>query len=203
MTYTLWSRGRLLGQTELAYRQAIPGLRAGDFFPNELGERLMPIIDGVGPALMALSDTTEAVLRTNPSAHREDDWPAGVRQTTQYADAMSITDELESLRLELRDSAGAVVETQHLWLRDTHRLIALGQAVEDRLSEEMTDEMRAEIDEEVAEMLGHLDPADEAMPWERDSDDDPDDEAADWPRYQIFVCFPEYQPFGRPAYPTD
>ena len=52
MPYTLWSRGRLIGQTELAYARSFPGLRAGDFEPSALGETLMPIIIGVGVPLI-------------------------------------------------------------------------------------------------------------------------------------------------------
>jgi hypothetical protein len=128
MPYTVWSRGRLLGETELAYRRAMPFFRAGDFSPSELGEKLMPIIVGMPPALKALYDVTAEAPR-QPSADSSDDqvhdYPEAVRRSTEYADVMSIGDELESLALELRDPSGAVVDTEDVWVNDTHRLIAI------------------------------------------------------------------------------
>ena len=158
MAYTLWSRGRLLGETELAYRRAWPTLMAGDFFPNELGDRLMTIITGVGPALFALSDVSEEVARTNPEAVRSDDWPDGVRQTSEYADAMSLSDELESLDLELRNAHGAVVETERLWIQDTHRLLAMAELEDDDPldDENMSDELREAIEHDIAIMEEHF-----------------------------------------------
>lgn len=35
MSYTLWSRGRLLGTTDLAYVRCMPRLRAGDLHPAD------------------------------------------------------------------------------------------------------------------------------------------------------------------------
>jgi hypothetical protein len=180
--YTLWSRGRLLGETELAYRRAWPTLMAGDFFPNELGERLMPIITGVGPALFALSDVSEEVARANPEAVRSDDWPDGVRQTSEYADAISLSDELESLDLELRSADGAVVETERLWIQDTHRLLAMAELEDDDPldDEEMSDELRESIEHDIAIMEEHFASLEmEDRPWEPEKE---------FPRYQIFAA---------------
>ena len=130
MPYTLWSRGRLLGETELAYRRAWPCFRAGDFAPNELGEKLMPIIVGVGPALTSLYDVHAEAIRRQPiekDTDPERDYPEQVRRSTEYADAVSIADELESLALELRDATGAVVDTEDIWINDTYRLVAIGR----------------------------------------------------------------------------
>jgi hypothetical protein len=49
MPYTVWSRGRLVGESELAYAQAFPDMRMGDFQPSPVGETLLPIILGVAP----------------------------------------------------------------------------------------------------------------------------------------------------------
>lgn len=131
MPYTLWSRNRLIGSSELAYRRSFPKLRVGDFEPTELGEKLMPIIVGVGPALSALYEASERVRREQRKKgirrSRRGDWSPEVKQTTEYADAMSLPDELESLALELRDPNGGVVETESIWLQDTHRLVALAR----------------------------------------------------------------------------
>jgi len=156
----LWSRGRLLGESELAYRRQLPGLRVGDFQPSPLGESLMPIIVGVGPALKALHEVAEEVWEAQPRKGRRSrrrGWPKEVLQTTEYADAMSLPDELASLALELRDSAGAVIATEDIWLQDTHRLLALA---------------REEMSNEYPDME-----FDDPEPWE-----------PEFPRYQIYVA---------------
>lgn len=162
MPYTVWSRGRLIGESELAYRQAFPKLRVGDFQPSELGETLMPVMLGEGPALNALY---EASIRLNEEGEAVDrakdtgDWPAAVKRTTEFADAMSIHDEVESLALELHDSTGAVVATESIWFQDTHRLVALAR-------------------EELAQVYPDMD----------FEDDDPEPWEPAPPRYQIYVA---------------
>jgi hypothetical protein len=164
MPYTLWSRNRLIGSSELAYRRSFPKLRVGDFEPTELGEKLMPIIVGVGPALSALYEVSQRVRREQRKKgirrSRRADWPPEVKETTECADAMSLPDELESLALELRDPSGTVVETESIWLQDTHRLVALAR-------------------EELAEVYPDMEFEDEREPWEPEP-----------PRYQIYVELP-------------
>jgi len=128
MPYTVWSRGRLVGHSELAYARVYPDMRMGDFEPTALGEALMPIIVGVSPALRALYD----VLEKMPDAGRggsphDSGFPPEVRRTTEYADVVSTQDEIEALALQLHDSAGKIVRTEWLWFQDTHRLIALAR----------------------------------------------------------------------------
>ena len=54
--HTVWSRGRLLGQSELGPERSFPGMRMGDFEPSPIGERLLPVILGVSPAVKALCE---------------------------------------------------------------------------------------------------------------------------------------------------
>ena len=173
MPYTLWSRNRLVGASELAYRRAFPGLRVGDFEPTELGEKLMPIILGVGPALSALYEVSQRARRekrkNGARRSRRGDWPPEVKQTTEYADAMAAPDELESLALELHDPNGAVVETVSIWLQDTHRLVALAR-------------------EELADVDPDIDFEDDREPWEPAP-----------PRYQIYVELPGHDEWMRRA----
>jgi hypothetical protein len=130
MPYTVWSRGRLIGESELAYARAFPDMRMGDFEPSPVGETLLPIILGVSPAVKALCDVIE---QTRDDAERRGQTltrrglPDSVRQTTEYADAASSQDELDSLALELHDPAGEVVGTDWIWFQDTHRLIAIAR----------------------------------------------------------------------------
>lgn len=180
MPYTVWSRGRLLGESELAYRRTLPGMLGGDFVPTPLGESLMSIIDGVGPALRTLYDVEKNDLQAHPDADYRDGSPARVRRTTEYADAVSINDELESLDLQLRDPDGAVVQTDWISIKDVERLIALGSELgaEDE-DIELTEEEQREVDEMIAEF--------EAMPWEDDPESWQRELPKEFPRYQILV----------------
>jgi hypothetical protein len=141
MPYTVWSRGRLLGETELAHRPSLPGLRAGDFSPTEMGERLMPVMTGVGPALCALHELTEELKRRNPRVEVEEggEWAPVVRRTTEYADAVSVTDELQSLNLELRDSTNVIVRTEWISVQDTQRLVAMAREDMEQAGEDPLD----------------------------------------------------------------
>ena len=180
MPYTLWSRGRLLGKTDLGFRPVFPKFRAGEFTPTELGERVLPIFASLRPALSALRDVTDGALMANPDARDADDWPPqSVRNTTAYADAMSLADELDSLALELRDDDGTVIKTEDIAIQDTEQLLAMAEEDDDLpLDEDLTAEMKEAIEEEVAMMT-------EAF---ADLDDEPWMPAKEFARYQIFVA---------------
>jgi hypothetical protein len=165
MPYTVWSRGRLVGHSELAYARAFPDMRMGDFEPTAIGEALLPIILGVSPALRALYDVLEQMPDAGSGALPHDiGFPPEVRRTTEYADVVSTQDEIDALALELHDSAGNVVRTEWLWFQDTHRLLALAR------------EDRAALDPDP----GFDD--DDREPWEPEP-----------PRYQIMVGLEGYE----------
>ena len=127
MPYTIWSRGRLLGQTTLGYAPSLPGIRAGDFEPSELGESLMPVLTGMGPALEALSRALEQIWPESLDSVPPGGMRDKVRLTTEYADLVSINDRLEQLALELRDPSGAPVRTEAIGIQDTEHLLALAR----------------------------------------------------------------------------
>jgi hypothetical protein len=186
MPYTLWSRGRLLGQSTLGYAQARPGLRAGDFEPTELGHMLMSIITGVGPAITTLYEVAKEFPPATGQADGDSDFPTAVRQTTVYADAVSIADELESLALELHDEYDQVVPTEHIWINDTERLLA---RAEERLQEaqlELSPELEAEIEHDVEELFAYFH---EREQW--NSGDESWEESKPFARYQILVTLDE------------
>lgn len=120
--YTLWSRGRLLGATDLGFVHIKATHRMGWFDPSPVGATLMPILTGTGPALKAIgrlmSDPVRTTMRSRDRAP-DGEWPRDIRTTTEYADLVSSVDELESLQLQLRDAAGAVIATQHIGIDDT------------------------------------------------------------------------------------
>ena len=165
MPYTVWSRGRLVGHSELAYARVFPDMRMGDFEPTAIGEALLPIILGVSPALRALYDVLEKTPDMGRGAPPHDSgFPPEVRRTTEYADVVSTQDEIDALALELHDSAGNVVRTEWLWFQDTHRLLALAR------------EDRAALDPDL------VFDDDDREPWEPEP-----------PRYQIMVGLEGYE----------
>lgn len=121
MPYTLWSRGRMLGETDLGFVQVFANHRMGWFHPSPVGEALMPILTGPGPALKAVGklmrDPVRSVTRS-PEAETPGDWPADIRKTTEYADLVSSVDELESMELQMRDSDGVVLDIEHVGIDD-------------------------------------------------------------------------------------
>jgi hypothetical protein len=156
--YTLWSRDRLLGETDLGFAFRERGIRCGWFHPNELGERVMPIATGVAPALRV-------------------EWAIGPDQTAR-ADVRAAADRLEALGLELRRLDGVVVDTTSIAITDTHYLLSLPP--DDTLDEyELTAEQEAEIDEMMEELREEWGSIDNRLR--------PVDEETLLPRYQIQI----------------
>jgi hypothetical protein len=165
MPYTVWSRGRLVGHSELAYARAFPDMRMGDFEPTAIGEALLPIILGVSPALRALYDVLEKMPDSASGVPPHDTgFPPEVRRTTEYADVVSTQDEIDALALELHDATGNVVKTEWLWFQDTYRLLALAREETAALDPDLV------FDDDVRE------------PWEPEP-----------PRYQIMVGLEGYE----------
>jgi hypothetical protein len=121
VSYTLWSRGRLLGESDLGFVQVYSNMRMGWFHPSPGGEKLMPVLTGTGPALRRVGRLLGNPIRKamrGPSCQADGEWPKDIRSTTAYADLVSSVDELESMALELRDSDGIRLETEHVGIDD-------------------------------------------------------------------------------------
>ncbi|SRR5258708_573550 len=122
MQFTLWGRGRLLGETDLGFIRVRSSHRMGWFHPSPLGDRLMPILTGTGPALRAvgklMSDPVRTAIRSRQRGAGEE-WPPDIRATTEYADLVSSVDELECMQLQIRDAAGAILSTCYIGIDDT------------------------------------------------------------------------------------
>ena len=99
MPYTLWSKGRLVGHSDLGFRESSPGVRFGWFHPTETG---VPIVEVI----------------TSPSRL--------FLLARQRGDGTSLDAEIEiagasveALELELRDEGGSVVKTDDVGVIDT------------------------------------------------------------------------------------
>jgi hypothetical protein len=156
--YTLWSRGRLLGETDLGFIYRENGFRCGWLHPNELGERLMPAATGVAPAM-------RVAYLIGPDANLD-------------ADVLSAADHEDALALELRMPNGAVIETESIAIIDTHYLLSIpdDDTRGDDSLEPLTAEQQAEIDAWLEDWHAERDPMDELR-----------EEETEWPRYQIQV----------------
>jgi hypothetical protein len=97
MPYTVWSKGRKLGETELGLVRIMPDARMGWFVPVAEFDGLMLIATGEQLALYA------------------DASPADLAAAHQHR---------ESLELELRREDGSVVPTAGIGIRDMEALLA-------------------------------------------------------------------------------
>ena len=123
--YTVWSRGRLVGETDLGFIFREFNRRTGWFYPTDQAEHLLANATGVSPAMRMV-------------------WAIGPDPTAE-ADFKAAVDAAERLELELRSPDGNVIETENIGIVDTHYLIALGQSAEEE-EPELTPEQQAEVD---------------------------------------------------------
>jgi hypothetical protein len=191
-SYTLWSRDRLLGDTELDYARIDPKSCMGDFIPTEFGESLMPIITGVSSALIDLSRKSREIRREVRSPTTASEHIEMLRQTTAYADSKAVQDQCEALELVLRGPDGVVIPTESIGIQDTEFLLALAEEAVDEFESDVIlpdgadSERLAEIEHEAAildEVCDELDdPEDDfeaavSEPWDEPT----------FPRYQIQI----------------
>lgn len=162
--YTIWSRGRMIGVTDLGFIYREHGHRCGWFHPNEVGERLMPAASGVGPAIRA-----EVVIGPDP---------------TLRADTFAASDAEEALELELRGPNGDRIETEYIGIVDTEYLASIStDSLDDEGLNELTPEQQTEVDEWVEQWKA------EHPDWLRNSQNE---EEVEFPRYQIQVQLVDY-----------
>ena len=187
MQYTLWSHGRLLGETDLAFARCLPKHRMGWFHPNHLGERLAPLACGVSPALRELGKLTHRLV-PNPYSTKRRKWDLDtvLKTSTEYADLAAAAAQEEGLALELRGPTGAVIPTESIGLRDTEYLLSL-EFDEDISLYDVEAGIAAdpELDEEtLAEIEEFAEEFKERTRWNSAADEEKE---SDFPRYQIQV----------------
>lgn len=103
MPYTVWSRGRKLGATDLGFLHFIRDSRMGWFAPAAEYEKLMPIATGVQSAL-----------------HAHASW----------ADLAAAFQHCEALALELRRDDDSIVPTASIGIQDVQELLVGDAATE-------------------------------------------------------------------------
>jgi len=195
VTYVLFSRGRPIGQTELSFPVVMEGARFGWFVPNAEGERLMPLLAGPSPAILAYM--RRGRYDPSPDATGDPIVDEDVFRTTLLADYAESAQHRMALELELRRADGSVIPTAHIGLQDGEQLRLLGRLAMDDPEpgyDRLDDELRVMMEAEEGEPLG----GDEELlaEWWDDLDDEPQ---ANWSpelddppsppgeRYQIHV----------------
>lgn len=188
--YTVVSRGRVLGTTELEYARWRERFRGGSFSPATDAASLMELAVGVSPACFTLS-------KKIGRADREIDWgspvvvagTSRVEATTEYADFASACDRSGAIELELHGPDGSLIETEWIALQDTELLLSLAAA--DLPEPDAGDELWNDESESSLSDILDVDDDDliaEPDRWDEEFDvewvDEPDDAL---PRYQVFV----------------
>lgn len=184
MRYTLWSRGRLLGYTELDLPHVQDHVRMGFIEPTEEGLRRLPDATGVPAAAHALA---RAARRA-----------ADARDTslTELADFRAACDRREALELALRDETDTVFACE--WIR-VYDIDDQSAWAEDELDEDFDFDDDELIDPELEEAIEHDleimessfdDDAGGALSWE------PPDVRWETTRYHMMVFLARAKPSG-------
>lgn len=120
--YTVTSRGRPIGTTDLGFTRLDPSWRAGWFFPDEQAADVMVTLGAVLPATLA----------AHPKRGRSHDNPAAARRefarSSEWADLAEALHRVDELDLELRCADGSVVPTESIAIQDTQSLLELVEA---------------------------------------------------------------------------
>ena len=118
MTYTLWSHGELLGESELAYVRVFPRLRMGDLKTTPKG---LIVIERL---TQTHADSYYAARRL--SSKKLQDTVDSSDENALLADLAAERDQYEALALELRAPNGSVIATERISISDTDYLQAIG-----------------------------------------------------------------------------
>ena len=114
--FTIWSRGRLLGDSTLGFVPVFDKHRMGWFNPTPQGLALMPLILEERRALL---DYGQLLLR-GKDIDQPPLKPEALRDTPEYADLLAAETHRDALQLELRGPDDKVIATEWIDIRDTH-----------------------------------------------------------------------------------
>ena len=130
MPYSLWSRGRLLGHTDLGFVRCLHARRTGWLHLTPEGERVIALAVAVPPAIEAYVIRARELTGDAEAVHAELD------RSTEGADLASAFQHHEALELQLRRDDGSIVPTEDIGIVDTHRLLELAAREEERAPHE-------------------------------------------------------------------
>ena len=147
MTYTLWSHGELLGESELDYVRVIAELRMGDLQVTPKGLTVFERIS------QTHADGYYAMRKLNRDSAAGK--VAEQDEKTLHADLAAEADQYAALSLELRAPNGTVIPTEDIYVKDTEYLMAISREAdaerelspEDGSDEELDPEFLAAVEE--------------------------------------------------------
>ena len=189
MSYTVSSRGRPIGTTDLGFFRIDACGRSGWFHPNALGEQLMPTIASVLPGMRAF------ISRESRDGEGRSLVQPEFLTSTLFADLAEAFQRVEALELTLRRPDGTTIPTTEIGIQDTERELAGWNELHAKLAREAAEEeWEEELERDVAHDL-------ELISWD-DSDDVAElddgvvdawipDDAFTHPRYQVHVMLAE------------
>ena len=192
MQYTISSRGRAIGTTDLDFCRIDESARSGWFHPNALGEELMPIIAMALPAMRAF------VCRNGRDEDGRSIVQPSFRRSSMFADLAEAFHHIQALDLTLHHADGALIPTTQIGIQDTEQLLELARQSEQEEADSATwDAGETELEyEEDLEAFGH-DIELLERGWDESSQRDlhsfspdawiPDDEPSELPRYQVHL----------------
>ena len=122
MSYTVWSRGRLIGHTDLEFIRLIDVQRSGSFHPNDEGEGVMSAVASPLPAMRAYLHRDARDAAGNGFVQPE------LQGSALFADLAETFHHFQALELELRRADGSVVPTADIGFQDAHHYRAVVEA---------------------------------------------------------------------------
>jgi hypothetical protein len=190
--FTVWSKDRLIGESELSYVANTDKFKMGDFVATEHGEKLMPIITGVRRAVVEMSRSIRS--RNTSDADAE---ITAIEDTEEWADVAEATAHFEGLELQLRGPDGSAIPTESIDIIDTEYTLATFGQPEETWETELDDGLEKDpvlMDEDERRLLAAIE-HDAAILDEHfaaiEAEGPPEFEGESvFPRYQIQVQLP-------------
>ena len=115
MLYTVSSRGRTIGVTDLGFMRLGGVNRSGYFHPNEEGERLVPSIAAGVPAMRAY------MCRDTIDAHGRSIVQPQMIGSTVFADIAEALHRTAEFELAVHREDGSLVPTEQIGIQDTEQ----------------------------------------------------------------------------------
>ena len=146
MMYTVWHRGRCLGESPLDFIYREHKTRTGFLHATPLGEKILPVAGGTCAAANALH---RAARHCRSEEERQ--------RLPEYAAFRDAVEKCASFVLELRGPDGSVIPTVHVGVRDFGFIDELGDDAfpDPTFEEELRDEaLREEFGEETLASMG-------------------------------------------------
>lgn len=189
MEYIVSSRGRPIGVTDLGFIRYDRRHRAGWFYPNEAGERVMPVVGEVLPALWAYAKCDRVAEDGTPIPRDE------LLRSSLYADLAEALHHAEALDLTLHYPDGSLVPTESVGIRDIEVLLSMPDDDDDEEFHDRPWQLNDPIEEAIEHDMAILTNNFTDMHLFEDPNEDkpwlPAEEEPEFPRYQIMVLLAE------------